>query len=146
MFFSYGRLRSIQAGIVIHVLLWVSLIFSEDLAAYGITLALCEVVSVFMISVLSSYGVEIVGPTARKYIGSLLGVSFALGVVLLSVFAMYFPDRQVLTAVLSVFSQGLKVLSIIDCNIGEGLYSQQSIAEINFTICLKIVHKPYVVQ
>ena len=66
-------------------------------------MTICEAVSVFLISVLSSYGVEIVGPDARKYVGSLVGVSFALGVILLSVFAMYFPDRQVLTAALSVF-------------------------------------------
>ena len=92
-----------------HVILWVGLIFSDDQISYGITLTVCEAVSVFLISVLSSYGVEIVGPNARKYIGSLVGVSFALGVVLLSVFAMYFPDRQVLTAVMSIYSYGLKL-------------------------------------
>ena len=101
--YSFGRLRTIQAGIVLHVILWVGLIFSEDQISYGFCLTVCEAVSVFLISVLSSYGVEIVGPDARKYIGSLIGVSFAGGVILLSVFAMYFPDRQLLTAVLSVF-------------------------------------------
>ena len=92
---------------VLNVVLWTGLIFSNDKVSYGIVLAVAESASLFLMSVISSYGVEIVGPDARKYIGSLVGVFFALGVVLISVFAMYFPDRQILTAVLSVFSQGL---------------------------------------
>ena len=58
-------------------------------------------VSTFLLAVFSSYGVEIVGPSRRKYFGSLVGVAYALGFVLISVLAMYFPDRQLLTAVIS---------------------------------------------
>ena len=107
--FSYGRLRTVQAGILLHVILWVGLTFSSNEIAYGISLALCEAVSVFLISVLSSYSVEIVGPSVRNYIRALVGVAFALGVVLISVLAMYFPDRQLLTAVLSGICRGLNL-------------------------------------
>ena len=64
-------------------------------------MTLCDGVSTFLLAVFSSYGVEIVGPSGRKYFGSLVGVAFALGFVLISVLAMYFPDRQLLTSFLS---------------------------------------------
>ena len=97
----FGRRRTIQAGVALHLILWICLVFSENLIAYGIVMTLCDGVSTFLLAVFSSYGVEIVGPSGRKYFGSLVGVAYALGFVLISVLAMYFPDRQLLTAVIS---------------------------------------------
>ena len=73
-------------------------------------MTLCDGVSTFLLAVFSSYGVEIVGPSGRKYFGSLVGVAYALGFVLISVLAMYFPDRQLLTAVISGICLGFIIL------------------------------------
>ena len=64
-------------------------------------MTLCDAVSTFLLVVYSSYGVEIVGPRGRKFFGSLVCLAIALGIVLVSFLAMYFPDRQLLTAVIS---------------------------------------------
>ena len=98
---SYGRRRTIQVGVILHLISYIGLTFSDNLISYGVLMTLCDGVSTFLLAVFSSYGVEVVGPSGRKYFGSLVGVAYALGFVLISVLAMYFPDRQMLTAVIS---------------------------------------------
>ena len=93
-----GRRRPAQFFIFMHTILLVALIFTKQLVDYGIVLALCDICSSFVWTTYSAYGVEVIGPKWRCYFGSLVGVAHSFGFITVSVLAMYFPDRQVLTA------------------------------------------------
>ena len=106
---KFGRRRCAQFFICMHTLVLAALIFTEQLVDYGIVLTLCELCSTFVWTTYSAYGVEVIGPKWRVYFGSLVGLAHSLGFITVSVFAMYFPDRQLLTAVIA----GLYALNLL---------------------------------
>ena len=80
----------------------------------SIVFALSEMCSCFIWTTYSAYGVEVIGPSKRKFFGSLVGIMHSFGFILVSVLAMYFPDRQLLTiACASVFALNLFYLPFI---------------------------------
>ena len=83
-------------------------------AQIRIVFALCEMCNCFIWTTYSAYGVEVIGPSKRKFFGSLVGIMHSFGFILVSVMAMYFPDRQLLTiACASIFALNLFYLPFI---------------------------------
>ena len=100
-----GRKRSIQAIIVANCVFLIALIFANEPAPYGICLALCEVCSGFVLTVVSTYGIEVIGPKWRVYFGAFTTAAYGIGFILVTILAMFLPDRQVLTvAVASIYA------------------------------------------
>ena len=104
----FGRKRSMQFTIVLNFVFLITLIFANHPAMYAVCLALCEACSGFIITVVSAYGIEVIGPKWRIYFGAVGTVAYSLGFILVTLLAMYLPDRQVLTtAMASIYALNL---------------------------------------
>ena len=74
----FGRKRSMQCIICANSVLLVVLVFADQPALYGVTLALCEACSGFIMTVVSCYGIEVIGPKWRVYFGAVGTISYSL--------------------------------------------------------------------
>ena len=110
----FGRKRSMQTVIVVWFVALIALIFTRGPASYGICLAMCEVCSGFILTVASAYGIEVIGPKWRVYFGAFGTAAYGAGFILVTIIAMFLPDRQLLTiAVASMFALNLLYMHAI---------------------------------
>ena len=66
-----------QCVIVAHFVFLIALVFADQPALYGVCLALCEACSGFIITVVSCYGIEVIGPKWRVYIGAVGTIAYS---------------------------------------------------------------------
>ena len=104
----FGRKRSLQLAVVINSIFLVVLIFANQPAFYAVCLTICEACNGFTVVNCSAYGVEVIGPKYRVYFGAIVSIASSLGFVLITILAMFLPDRQILTtAMASIFALNL---------------------------------------